>query len=58
MKTYKITQRYCSEDIWIVEAEDDTAAMAMANDTEPDDTKIIPYTTKMRLLDVEKIDEN
>ena len=58
MKTYKITQRYCSEDIWIVEAKDDTTAMAMANDTEPDDTKIIPYTTKMRLLDVEKIDEN
>ena len=57
MKTYKVIQRYMSEDVWIVQAEDDKAAMAMANDTEPDNTQIIPYTTKMRLLEVVDLDD-
>ena len=56
MKTYKVIQRYMSEDIWIVEAEDDKAAIAMANDTEPDNTQIIPYTMKAPLLEVEEIE--
>ena len=57
MKTYKVIQRYMSEDVWIVQAKDDKAAMAMANDTEPDNTQIIPYTTKMRLLEVVDLDD-
>ena len=55
MKTYKVIQRYMSEDIWIVQAEDDKAAMAMANDTEPDNTQIIPYTMKAPLLEVKEV---
>ena len=57
MKTYKVIQRYMSEDVWIVQAKDDKEAMAMANDTEPDNTQIIPYTTKMRLLEVVDLDD-
>ena len=55
MKTYKVIQRYMSEDVWIVQAKDDKAAMAMANDTEPDNTQIIPYTTKMPLVEVKEL---
>ena len=61
LPTFKVIQRYMSEDVWIVQAEDDKAAMAMANNTEPDNTKIIPYTThngvvkKMPLLEVEEL---
>jgi hypothetical protein len=55
MKTYKVIQRYMSEDIWIVEAKDNKVAMAIANDTEPDNTQIIPYTTKMPLVEVKEL---
>ena len=55
MKTYRVIQRHMSEDIWIVQAKDDKEAMAMANDTEPDNTKIIPYTTKMPLVEVKEL---
>jgi hypothetical protein len=55
MKTYKIIQRYMSEDIWIVEARDNKVAMAIANDTKPDNTQIIPYTMEAPLLEVEEV---
>ena len=56
MKTYKVIQRYMSEDIWIVQAEDSKEAFAMANDTEPDNTQIIPYTMKAPLLEVKEME--
>jgi len=55
MKTFRVIQRYMSQDVWIVQAEDDKAAMAMANNTEPDNTQIIPYTTKMPLVEVKEL---
>ena len=55
MRTYKVIQRHMSEDVWIVQAEDDKEAMAMANNTEPDNTQIIPYTTKMPLVEVKEL---
>ena len=55
MRTYKVIQRHMSEDIWIVQAKDDKEAMAMANDTKPDNTQIIPYTTKMPLVEVKEL---
>ena len=55
LPTFKVIQRYMSEDVWIVQAKDDKAAMAMANNTEPDNTQIIPYTTKMPLVEVKEL---
>ena len=55
MKTYRVIQRYMSQDVWIVQAEDDKAAMVIANNTEPDNTQIIPYTTKMPLVEVKEL---
>ena len=55
MKTYKVIQRHCVEDVWIMDAEDKEKAMLKSNDTNPDDTKTIPYSSKMILLEVEEL---
>ena len=39
MKTYKVIQRHCVEDVWIMDAEDKETAMLKANDINPDNTK-------------------
>ena len=55
MKTYKVIQRHCVEDVWIMDAEDKETAMLQANDTNPDNTKTIPYSSKMILLEVKEL---
>jgi len=55
MKTYKVIQRHCVEDVWIMDAEDKETAMLKANDIDPDNTKTIPFSSKMVLLEVEEL---
>ena len=57
MRTYKVIQRHCVEDIWIMDAEDKETAMLKANDTNPDNTKTIPYSKEMTLLEVVELDD-
>ena len=45
LKTFKVTQRYIKEDVWIVNAEDELEAHHLALSVDPDTSNVLEITS-------------